>query len=147
MIPEVYLFTNVHEIKSQKIFELEDSEAPFEPHFWLPSHQNLWIVSRHCLKYQHLATLLIKTNAQLHLKMLSCNFCFLKMLTDFRHKFFGLRENWIRNYFKVGLLQIKWLHFYFSNLSFLPDPIFLLLSFIFNSVNILGTHNLQKEDW
>ena len=30
-------------------------------------------------------TLLIKNNAQLHLKMLSCNFYFLKNLTDFRH--------------------------------------------------------------
>ena len=30
-------------------------------------------------------TLLIKTNAQLHLKMITCNFYFLINLTDFRH--------------------------------------------------------------
>ena len=99
-------------------------------------------------------TLLIKTNAQLHLKMFSCNFYFLKNLADFRHiilqlagkfnpKF--LRENLIKNYFKEGVLQIK--HFFTSSISFLPNPIFLLLSFIFRFAYILGTHSLQKEDW
>ena len=76
-------------------------------------------------------TLLIKTNARLHLKMLSCNFYFLKNLTDFRHiilqpaetfnpKF--LRENLIENSFKKGDLQIK--HFFTSSISFLPNPVF-----------------------
>ena len=87
-------------------------------------------------------TLLIKTNAQLHLKMLSCNFYFLKTLTDFMN--ITLRENLIQNSFKEGVLQIK--HFFTSSISFLPNPIFLLLSFIFKFVYILRTHSLQKED-
>ena len=90
--------------------------------------------SKTLLKYQLWFTLLIKTNAQLYLKLLSCNFYFLKNLTDFRHiilqparkfnpKF--LRENLIQNSFKEGVLQIK--HFFTSSISFLPNPIFLLL--------------------
>ena len=78
-------------------------------------------------------TLLIKTNARLHLKMLSCNFYFLKNLADFRHiilqpagqfnpKF--LRENLIQKSFKEGVLQTN--HFFTSSISFLPNPIFLL---------------------
>ena len=49
------------------------------------------------------------------------------------------------NRFKEGVLQIK--HFFTSNISCLPNPIFLLLLFIFRFVYILGTHSLQKEDW
>ena len=98
-------------------------------------------------------TLLIKTNAQLHLKMLSCNFYFLKNLTDFRHIILQpalnfnpnfLRENLIQNSFKEGVLQIN--HFFTSSISFLRNSIFLLLSFIFKFLYIFGTHSLQKED-
>ena len=61
-------------------------------------------------------TLLIKTNAQLHLKILSCNFYFLKNVTDFRHiilqpagkfnpKF--LLEDLIQNSFKEGVSSLQ----------------------------------------
>ena len=98
-------------------------------------------------------TLLIKTNAQLHLKMLSCNFYFLKNLTDFRHIIFQpagkfnpkfLREYLIQNAFIEGGLQIK--HFFTSSISFLPNLIFLLLSFIFRFAYIVRTHSLQNQD-
>ena len=89
-------------------------------------------------------TLLIKTNAQLHLKMLSCNFYFLKNLTDIRHIILQPARKF-KNSFMEGILPIK--HFFPSSISFLPNPIFLLLSFIFRFVNILGTHALQKENW
>ena len=97
-------------------------------------------------------TLLIKTNAQLHLKMLSCNFYFLKNLTDFRHIIFQpagkfnpkfLRENLIQNSFKEGVLQIK--HFFTSSISFLPNPIFLLLSFIYSGSYIFLVHTASKK--
>ena len=42
-----------------------------------------------------------------------------------------------------GVLQIK--HFFPSSISFLPNLTFLLLSFIFRFLNILGKHNLQKK--
>ena len=87
--------------------------------------------------------------------MLSCNFYFLKNLTDFRHIIFQpagkfnpkfLRENLIQNSFKEGVLQIN--HFFTSSISFLPNPIFLLLLlFIFRFVYIHGAHSLQKKDW
>ena len=41
------------------------------------------------------------------------------------------------------VLQIK--HLFPSKISFLPNPLFLLLSFIFRFVIILGTHSLEKE--
>ena len=87
---------------------------------------------------------IIKTNAQLHLKVLSCNFYFLKNLTDIRHIILQPARKF-KNSFMEGILPIK--HFFPSSISFLPNPIFLLLSFIFRFVNILGTHNLQKEYW
>ena len=99
-------------------------------------------------------TLLIKTNAQLHLKMLSCNFYFLKNLTDFRHIIFQpagkfnpkfLRENLIQNSFKEGVLQIN--HFFTSSISFLPNPIFLLLSFIFWFEYILQSGKLLQTTY
>ena len=46
-----------------------------------------------------------------------------------------------------GVLQAKLVSFYPSNGSFLPNTIFLLLSFMFIFLNILGTLNLQKKDW
>ena len=85
--------------------------------------------------------------------MLSCNFYFLKNLTDFRHIILQpalnfnpnfLRENLIQNSFKEGVLQIN--HFFTSSISFLPNPVLLLLSFIFKFVYILRTHGPQKED-
>ena len=83
--------------------------------------------------------LIIKTKAQLHLKMLSCNFYFLKNLTDSRHIILQPSRKF-KNSFMEGFLQIK--HFFTSGISFLPNPIFLLLAFIFRFVNILGTHSL-----
>ena len=97
-------------------------------------------------------TLLIKTNAQRHLEMLSCNFYFFKKLTGFRHiilqpagKFNPnfLRQNLIQNSFKAGVLQMR--HFFTSSISFLPKPIFLLLSFIFRFVYILGIPTVSKK--
>ena len=47
MIPPVWLFANVHRINQQHkltpccLYKLEDSGAPLEPYFWLPSHSNL----------------------------------------------------------------------------------------------------------
>ena len=78
-------------------------------------------------------TLLIKTNAQLHLKMLSCNFYFLKNLTDFRHIILQPARTY-KNAFMEGILQIK--HFFPSSISFLPNTIFLLLSFIFRFLTL-----------
>ena len=86
-------------------------------------------------------TLSIKTNAQLHLKMLSCNFYFLKNLTDFRNII--LRENLIQNSFKEEVLQIK--HFFTSSISFLPNPVFLLLSFTYSSSYIFLVHTASKK--
>ena len=82
-------------------------------------------------------------------KILSCNFCFLKNLIDFKGiilqptgklnpKF--LRENLILNFFKAGIFQIK--HLFTSSISFLSNPIFLLLTFILRFVYILGTCSL-----
>ena len=51
-------------------------------------------------------TLLIKTNAQLHLKMLSCNFYFLKNLTDIRHIILPSAKKF-KNSFLEGVLQMK----------------------------------------
>ena len=90
-------------------------------------------------------TLLMKTNAQLHLKMLIATSTFWKFWQILDIQFFSLRENLIQNSFKEGVLQTK--HFFTSSICFLPNPIFLLLSFIFRFVNILGTDSLQKEDW
>ena len=87
-------------------------------------------------------TLLIKTNGQLHLKMLRCNFHFLKKLTDFRHIILQSARK-LKNSFMERVLQIK--HFFpSSSISFLRSPIFLSLSFIFRFVNILDTLSLQK---
>ena len=89
-------------------------------------------------------TFLIKTNEQLHFKMINCNYYFMINLTYCRHIILHpLRK--LKNSFMEGVLQIK--HFFPSSISFFPNPIFLLLSFIFRFVNILGTHSLQKEDW
>ena len=66
-------------------------------------------------------TLLIKTNTQLHLKMLSCNFYFRKKLTDFRHIILQLARKF-QSSFMEGVLRIK--HFFPSSISFLPDPFF-----------------------
>ena len=44
-----------------------------------------------------------------------------------------------------GVFQIK--QFFPSSISFLPNLTFILLSFIFGFLNILGKHNLQKEVW
>ena len=47
----------------------------------------------------------------------------------------------------VGKFSSKFLkHFFTSSISFLPNSIFLVSSFIFRFVYILGTHRLQKED-
>ena len=97
-------------------------------------------------------TLLIKINAQLHLKMLSCNFYFLKNLADFRHiilqpagqfnpKF--LRENLIQNSFKEGVLQIN--HFFTSSISFLPNPIFLLYYHSCLGLHTFLVHTASKK--
>ena len=169
MIFEICLFTNVHEINQQY---KQKPITCLTGLFKLFVACSSWRILKHRLNHFfhcHLLrifesfhdtskiptfTLLIKTNAQLHLKMLSCNFYFLKNLTDFRHIILQpafnfnpnfLRENLIQNSFKEGVLQIN--HFFTSSISFLPNPIFLLLSFIFRFVYILGTHSLQKEDW
>ena len=76
--------------------------------------------------------------------MLSCILNFLKDLTDFRQIILQLARKF-KSSFMEGVLQIK--HFFPSSTYFLPNPIFLLLSFIFRFVNIIGTHSLQKEDW
>ena len=86
-------------------------------------------------------TLLIKTNAKLHLKLLSCNFYFLKNLIDFRNII--PRENLIQNSFKERVLQIK--HFFTSSISFLPNPIFLLLSFTYSGSYIFLVHTASKK--
>ena len=87
-------------------------------------------------------TLLIKTSRQPHLKMLRCSFHFLKNLIDFRHIILQPARK-LKNSFMKGVLQIK--HFFpSSSISFLPSPIFCLLSFIFRFVNILDTLTLQK---
>ena len=79
--------------------------------------------------------------------MLSCNFYFLKNLTDFRHIILQPAGKFNPK-FLAGKFNSKFLkHFFTSSISFLPNPIFLLLSFIFRFVYILGTHRLQKEDW
>ena len=81
---------------------------------------------------------IIKTNALFHLKMLTCNFNFLKNLTDFRNIILQ----------PVGKFNSKFLkHFFTASISFLPNPICLVLSFIFRFVYILGIYRLQKEDW
>ena len=51
-------------------------------------------------------TLLIKINEQLHLKMLSCNFYFLKNLTDIRHIILPSAKKF-KNSFLEGVLQMK----------------------------------------
>ena len=149
MILEVCLFTNVHEINQQykqtpitcltglfKLFVACSSwrilKYGLNPIF--RCHQLRIFESFHDISKIPTFTLLIKTNAQLHLKMLSCNFYFLKNLTDFRHIIFQpagkfnpkfLRENLIQNSFKEGVLQIK--HFFTSSISFLPNHSSLLL--------------------
>ena len=169
MILEVCLFTNVYEINKQykqkpitclaglfKLFVACSSRRILKHRLKHIFHCHLLRVfeSFHDTSKIPTFALLIKTNAQLHLKMLSCNFYFLKNLTDLRHiilqpagkfnpKF--LRENLIENSFKEGVLEIK--HFFTSSISFLPNPTFLLLSFLFRFVCILGTNSLQKEDW
>ena len=35
-----------------KLCKLENFEASLIPYFWVPFHWNLWIISRHSLKYQ-----------------------------------------------------------------------------------------------
>ena len=168
MIIEVCLFTNVYEINQQY---KQSQKSCFTGLFKLFVACSSWKILKHRLNhifdchllrlfesFQYTSkiskfTLLIKTNAQFHLKILSCNFYFLKNLTDFRHiilqpagkfnpKF--LRENLIQNSFKEGVLQIN--YFFTSSISFLPNSIFQLLSFIFRFVYILGPHSLQKED-
>ena len=166
MILEVCLFTNVHEINQQY---KQKPITCLTGLFKLFVACSSWRILKHRLNHFfhcHLLrifesfhdtskiptfTLLIKTNAQLHLKMLSCNFYFLKNLTDFRHIIFQpagkfnpkfLRENLIQNSFKEGVLQIK--HFFTSSISFLPKPIFLLLSFIYSG---LYTFLVHTEDW
>ena len=85
------------------MFELEYSEAPCEPHFSLSSTQNLW--TQDTSKIPTFA-LLMKTNAQLHLKMLSCNFHFFKNLTDFGYIILQPARKF-KNSFMEGVLQIK----------------------------------------
>ena len=156
---EVCLFTNVHEINQQY---KQKPTTCLTGLFTLFVACSSWRILKHRLNHFfhcHLLrifesfhdtskiptfTLLIKTNAQLHLKMLSCNFYFLKNLTDIRHIILQPARKF-KNSFMEGILPIK--HFFPSSISFLPNPIFLLLSFIFRFVNILGTHNLQKEYW
>ena len=100
MILEVCLFTNVHEINQQY---KQKPITCLTGLFKLFVACSSWRILKHRLNHFfhcHLLrifesfhdtskiptfTLLIKTNAQLHLKMLSCNFYFLKNLTDFRH--------------------------------------------------------------
>ena len=127
--------------------------------FWSTVWTTFLLVTRifdsfQCTSKIPIFTLLIKTNAQLHLKMLSCNFYFLKNLTDFRHIIFQpagkfnpkfLRENLIQNSFKEGVLQIN--HFFTSSISFLPNPIFLLLSFIFWFEYILQSGKLLQTTY
>ena len=69
-------------------------------------------------------TLLIKTNAQLHLKMLSCNFYVLKNWTDFRHIILQPARKF-KHSFMEGVLQIK--HFFPFRHLFLAKPYFSFL--------------------
>ena len=100
MILEVCLFTNVHEINQQY---KQKPITCLTGLFKLFVACSSWRILKHRLNHFfhcHLLrifesfhdtskiprfTLLIKTNAQLHLKMFSCNFYFLKNLTDFSH--------------------------------------------------------------
>ena len=100
MILEVCLFANVHEINQQYNQKLITCLTGF---FTLFVACSSWRIMKHRLNHIfhcHLLrifesfrdtskipafTLLIKTNVQLHLKLLSCNFYFLKNLTDFSH--------------------------------------------------------------
>ena len=139
MILEVCLFTNVHEINQQY---KQKPITCLTGLFKLFVACSSWRILKHRLNHFfhcHLLrifesfhdtskiptfTLLIKTNAELHLKMLSSNFYFLRNLTDFRHlilqpegksnpKF--LRGNLIQNSIKDGVLHIK--HLFTSSIS------------------------------
>ena len=167
MILEVCLFTNVHEINQQykqkpitcltglfKLFVTCSSWRILKHHLNHFFHCHLLRIfeSFHDTSKIPTFTLLIKTNAQLHLKILSYNFYFLENLTDFRHiilqsagKFNPnfLRENSIQNSCKQRVLQIK--HFFTSSISFLPNPIFLLLSLIFSGLYTFFVHNASKK--
>ena len=97
---EVCLFTNVHEIKQQ--YKQKPITCVTDL-FNLFVSCSSWRILKHCLDHIfhcHLPrvfesfhdtskipifTLLIKTNEQLHIKILSCNFYFLENLTDFKH--------------------------------------------------------------
>ena len=166
MIFEICLFTNVHEINQQY---KQKPITCLTGLFKLFVACSSWRILKHRLNHFfhcHLLrifesfhdtskiptfTLLIKTNAQLHLKMLSCNFYFLKNLTDFRHIILQpafnfnpnfLRENLIQNSFKEGVLQIN--HFFTSSISFLPNPIFLLL-YSYSGLYTFLVHTASKK--
>ena len=161
MILEVCLFTNVHEINQQykqkpitcltglfKLFVTCSSWRILKHHLNHFFHCHLLRIfeSFHDTSKIPTFTLLINTNthAQFHLKMLSCNFYFLKNLIDFRNII--PRENLIQNSFKERVLQIK-TFLYFKHL-FLTYPYFsVIVIHIFRFVYIPGTHSLQKEDW
>ena len=104
MILEVCLFTNVHEINQQykqkpttcltdlfKLFVACSSWRILKhrPNHFFHCHLLRIFESFHDSSkiptFSPTFTLLIKTNAQLHLKMLRCNFYFLKNLTDLRN--------------------------------------------------------------
>ena len=121
MILEVCLFTNVHEINQQY---KQKPITCLTGLFKLFVACSSWRILKHRLKHFfhcHLLrifesfhdtskiptfTLLIKTNAQLHLKMLSCNFYFVKNLTDFRPIILHLARKF-KSSFMEGVLQIK----------------------------------------
>ena len=121
MILEVCLFKNVHEIKQQYKQKLITCLKGL---FKLFVACSSWRILKHRLNHIfhcHLLrifesfqgtskiptfTLLIKTNAQLHLKMLSCNFYFVKNLTDFRPIILHLARK-LKSSFMEGVLQIK----------------------------------------
>ena len=115
MILEVCLFKNVHEIKQQYkqklitclkgLFKLFVACSSWR----ILKHRLNHIFHCHLLRifesFEHTSkiptsTLLIKTNTQIHFKMLSCNFYFLKNLTNYRNIILhSTRE------FKISLLE------------------------------------------
>ena len=133
MILEVCLFTNVHEINQQY---KQKPITCLTGLFKLFVACSSWRILKHRLNHILFEgtskiptfTLLIKADTQRLSKMSSCNSYFLKNLTDFRHIILQPARKFKKS-FMEGVLQIK--PFFPSNISYLPNPIFLLLSFIF----------------
>ena len=137
------------------MYKLKDSRAPFEPYLWLPSHSNLWIFSRLCLKtniyinYDQCANPFKNLKEALTLSSLIISI--LNILTNFRHIILRCARK-LNPSFTKWILQIKCVSFYNLNVIFLTNLIFpfivihvQLFSVVFN---IHGTrYSLKKKDW